>query len=494
MRYVDLSGAIGLVGRLLASTESRGVAGVICVYLALGMSHAFTVTPFLPIDERAHVGYALSISRGELPEVRTRLQTRELGLRRSGRYSTVWLANHPPLYYVLVAAPVRWGVQTGDVTAGVRLARMVSVVLGALGLIQVYRCVRLLLPRHPAVALAGAAFTGTVPGFVHICSLVHNDALAFFATASSVLASLAVLIRGPTPPGLLRAAFWLTVAALTRFSGLLSDAVLLLALAGAFVLHGRGPVWRRAALGCLGSGATAACVALASGWFYARNYSLYGDIAGTKATLTLFKRVPHGTALDGMTDPGNWLSVLDGAFGRLGGGFQLTGVAAEIPRLFAAAAAIGLLVLLVRTRSRFRVQLLGEPRTWGVLSCLALLCGVTLSLFVYRARGGSLHARYLYPALWVAASASAAGLACLRSALPLKLGVVLLTLFNLLVLDEYLLRTLRLTKLRDFVAYEALARGGVDEPGPWILAGLLLLCYGLITSIDAIGVTHRRLE
>src|SRR6266545_7607355 len=84
-----------------------GVAGMLLAFGVLGCLHALTVRPFLPADEIPHTGYAVVVGRGHLPTLSTPTPLLTGMPRRTaqGHGGQIYTANHPPLYYMLVATP-----------------------------------------------------------------------------------------------------------------------------------------------------------------------------------------------------------------------------------------------------------------------------------------------------------------------------------------------------------------------------------------------------
>ena len=117
----------------------RGLAGVLLTFAVLATLQALTIYPFHPPDEVSHVGYALEVSHGTLPTIETPIPGHEMPLlqhkvnnsRPANR--TIWTANHPPLYYLVAAVPLRLGVDLGHPMAGIRVARLVNVAISLAG-------------------------------------------------------------------------------------------------------------------------------------------------------------------------------------------------------------------------------------------------------------------------------------------------------------------------------------------------------------------------
>ncbi len=152
-----------------------------------------------------------------------------------------------------------------------RLARLFSVLLGAVTVYAVYRA---LLPfLSPQDALLGAAFAAFLPQFVFISASVSNDN-AVNAAAALVLWQLMELLADggrPRPARLLKLGFALGLALLSKLSGLG-----LAAVSAAAVLW---LAWRLRSLRPVVDAALWAALPaiLIAGWWYLRNWRLYGD-------------------------------------------------------------------------------------------------------------------------------------------------------------------------------------------------------------------------
>ena len=86
---------------------SRSLRGILLVFLALGLYQVLALKPFRPLDEPRHAGYALYLADGKLPKVSDPLPHQRLGIRHLGSRNIVAAANHPPLYYLMVALPLK---------------------------------------------------------------------------------------------------------------------------------------------------------------------------------------------------------------------------------------------------------------------------------------------------------------------------------------------------------------------------------------------------
>ena len=217
-----------------------GLVSVILLYLCFALAHVFMLPIYKPGDEKRHTKYVVVLaSEGRLP---TLSETRA--------------ANHPPLYYALVAKTVMRGVEsTEGIGEAVRRARIVSVSFGAIALIYAFLIVRLLLPRHPALAVYATGVIAVIPSYANNCAVLGNDSLAIASQFAMVYGALLILLRGPNWPRCLQLGLYLSIAALTRVSGVLVIPVVLLAVVAGVWWHLEGSRPRRALLALLISGA-----------------------------------------------------------------------------------------------------------------------------------------------------------------------------------------------------------------------------------------------
>ncbi len=151
------------------------------------------------------------------------------------------------------------------------VARLFSVFLGAVTVYAIYRTLHLLLP--PQGALLGAAFAAFLPQFVFISASVSNDN-AVNAAAALVLWQLTeMMVEGGRPQRsrLLKLGAALGLALLSKLSGL--------GLVGVSTISVLWLAWRNRNLRPIFDATlwTAVPAILLSGWWYLRNWRLYGD-------------------------------------------------------------------------------------------------------------------------------------------------------------------------------------------------------------------------
>ena len=161
-----------------------GLAGVVAAFVGLGALYATTVPKFLPADETAHVGYALVLGTGELPRLDTEVPDEVPGLALQYEVRReIYTANHPPLFYVAAAVPLRLGVWTGHPVAGFVGARLLTVALTAAAALAVWWTTRLLLPARPEAAVLAAAATLLLPAVPRFAGVVYNDGFTLAVAA-----------------------------------------------------------------------------------------------------------------------------------------------------------------------------------------------------------------------------------------------------------------------------------------------------------------------
>ncbi|HVY49145.1 MAG TPA: hypothetical protein VHB21_24815, partial [Minicystis sp.] len=394
----------------IASRERAALTGIVLVFVTVGLVEAVSVPGFAPLDEPRHLAYAVALTHGKLPTVFDKLPFDRLGREPVHGSHLVTAANHPPLYYVLVACALELAGGEAELARGLFFARILTLLLATVGLVYAYRALRHVTPERPEIALAAVAGVASTPAFVNCSAVIMNDALAFLAAAGLFDAALSILLRGPSRRASIGLAVFATMSALTRFAGLLLLPVAFVAVFAGYWLHDEGAPIRRLLRAAVPCAAALACAAAFSGYFYRRNLVLYDDVTGARALLTELHRAPRASFIHQATSGERWLDLLDGLFDKLAGGVDVKGLDAPGRALFALGA-FGL----GRAAFRARKRLARAPhRDAQILACAAMLlafAAVALPIFEFYARGGGLSARYAFPALWVVWFFVALGLA-----------------------------------------------------------------------------------
>lgn len=361
---------------------------------------------------------------------------------------------HPPLYYVLVAALIapidrsdfpaefHFNLANPLITKGAtgtspgliihtaredwpwrntvlaaHLARGVSIALNALALWGVWLIARRILrdERLAVLALALAAF---VPQFVYGAAMINNDALAA-ATTTWLLYALLRWLEAPTPKWAAVGGVLLGLVLLSKIGLIVLLPVPALAIGLHALRHPRDARlnWRR----LLGQLLIVYGLALIiAGWFYARNWLLYGDPLAWREwqALTGAGRAPPTI--------GDFLGDMLGLFGTFWIDFSL-----RVDRTWWPV--FGVIVLLAALglgrRAIRRVWPLDWPQLLMALSVFVLLLAsaVRYSFNIY-----NIHGRLLYPALAASGVLLALGLSAWKpramviglSAVPLVFTVI----------------------------------------------------------------------
>ncbi len=299
-----------------AHQERAWLAAILLAYTLLGVVYSVVTPLFEASDELWHYPMVRYVAQhANLPVQRPNQSDAEAPWRQEG--------GQPPLYYALGALATFWidtadmpqvrelnphpdiGVIVPDGNAAmmvrragvnqfpwhgtalaVHIVRLLSVLMG-LGTVYVtYRLGKTLFPARPEIALGGAAFTAFTPMFLFISASVNNDNLATLL-GGVVLWMLVHMLRQEAPPSRrFYALLGLALGAgmLAKFQ--LGFFVPLVALALAMV-SARQRDWRPLVIG----GAIAATLTvLVAGWWYARNYVLYGDASGINVFLDIVGR------------------------------------------------------------------------------------------------------------------------------------------------------------------------------------------------------------
>lgn len=372
----------------------RWLALVLAMQVALGVIYSLATPIFEASDEIWHY-----------PVVREIVRNRRLPVQNPGQQQP-WAqeGSQPPLYYLtgalltgwidtadysqtallnpfpqigvpgatdnvnLVAHPPRQGPADGGTALAVYLIRWLSILMGTATAWLTFQLARTALPQRPQTALLAAALVAFNPMVLFINASVNNDNLLMLLTSLALLL-LARDVQSAQPGMRWRSTLLLGAvlgaAALTKVSGL----VLLPAAALALTLESvRSRDWRV----WLGRGLALAGMVLAiSGWWYVRNLTLYGELAGVQTMVAIAGPRPAGFGLADLRGEGKsfWYSYwgLFGAFNILA------------PRWFYAltsalslAAAGGLALTGVRLVRRRRL-----PERWQVHAVLLTYLTVT---------------------------------------------------------------------------------------------------------------------
>lgn len=293
------------------------LAVLVGLFLLAGITYDLATPIFEKPDESFHFFFAVQIARGEgLPD------------QRNVGENDLWQqeGSQPPLYHILagtllravpldnaeahavrnphhamgmpkipgnnnifVHAPDAGPFATPTHTA-VHLARWLSLLMGAITVWATWHLAHELLPAQPLVAWATAGVVAFTPQFLFISSAVSNDATVAAVVTVALWLLVRAIRRGLTPAETALFAVAVGAAALTKLNGLIFLAIAV----GMLVLvfwRDRGNARRAGTVHplAIAAGLVVAVTAIA-GWWYVRNWHLYGDPTGLSAMLDIIGR------------------------------------------------------------------------------------------------------------------------------------------------------------------------------------------------------------
>ena len=312
--------------RLNRIAKHRLAVLILALYLVLGALYSVIDPVFEASDEWHHYPFVAHLAQGG-----------NLPVQRAG-VKTLWEQEgiQPPLYYAL-AAGLTAPIDTSDLpdlmyinphaqigvplypdnknlivhtereafpwhgtTLAVHLIRFFSLLLGAGTVLCTYLTALMLFPARPPIAIAAMALNAFLPMFLFIAASVDNDNLVIVLASLGLLLLVRLVLQGSTRPRLLLLGVVLGLACLSKLS-----ALALLPVAAAAFLYNRiaeplemaqeagkrraGRVLKGWLVDCL---SVFLPVLLIAGWWYLRNWHLYGDPTGMSVMLDFVGRRP----------------------------------------------------------------------------------------------------------------------------------------------------------------------------------------------------------
>jgi hypothetical protein len=392
-----------------------GLLGVLLAFVAIGSMYAFQAAPFAGPDEAAHLAYAHSVADLSLPDIDDPQAVppsavqwiAERDSAPSERHRSVWVANHPPLHYVLVAplAAIAEVIERPD--GGLLYLRLANLSFAAVGVALTY-LLAMELTGLRRIALFAAAVAALTTQAQVVFAQGMNDGSAFAAGTAVIWAGVRCIRAGPTRNNLV----FLGAAAAAAAGVRAATMVLAVAVVGAVAVdrlaRRRQPLAGRlrTAARILASGLLPPVVLF--GWFYVRNVMRYGDIGASRYLMDRFGRTPPGSVLSVVADGDMWLEL----FQRLQAPNAITLRHPPLMVPVGLAAIAGLLAVVVTRRSGDRDRS-GRPAGVSRRSVVVLVVSVIVIAATFAqhvSAGGVTHPRYLLPVLGVLATLSVVGL------------------------------------------------------------------------------------
>ena len=214
------------------------LAGILTIYVVLGILYAARTPDWQIPDEPAHYNYIRQIvDDGRIPVIQpgdwdSAYQNQLVGSgfdpQYTGEIARVQYEDHqPPLYYLL-AAPI-YAISDGDLLT----LRLFSVVLGFGVVLCAFLVVMRLFPERPWLALTTAGFVAFIPQHLMMLGGVNNDPLAELVVAGTLLAVVHYLqsdetrLRDVALMGVLVGLGFLTKATIYFMAGVAGVAILI---------------------------------------------------------------------------------------------------------------------------------------------------------------------------------------------------------------------------------------------------------------------------
>ena len=249
-----------------------GLSGVMLTFLGVAGLVAVSVPWLGTADEPHHLDYAWQVYQGTLP-VWTDGPTIEIGRSLpSGQLA----ANHPPLYYLILAPLVGPLVESGDLRSATLVGRGLTLGLGLLALASASWSAYEITGKPRYAVIVPMTVSSLVPA-VFFAGLVHNDVL-FLGLAALGLGLSARLVRGDTSMATVSiAAIVGALGMATRVSFLgIFVAMLFAGMVGPFLIESPTSQRVRAKGAVVTVSVLTTVAAVAIGWFYWRNVQMSG--------------------------------------------------------------------------------------------------------------------------------------------------------------------------------------------------------------------------
>lgn len=373
---------------------------LLVVFAVTALLWAFVSMPTWGPDEGSHYEYAqFIVANGRLPIYGqdvyaydpTRLQAH---------------ANYPPLYYLAAALVLAvTGIAPGLVPLMALRVMSIGLSIGTLAL--TYRLAREVLPARPYVALVATAVVGFAPMFTYLSATINSDNLINLVYAIWLCVAVRGINSTPDRRWYLTLGAVLGVGLITKYS--IAPAVVLSAIL-LFVLAHRQPQagWRHLVRSAAWTGAA---MLLLSGWWFARNWFVYGDVLNSSSPFVakLSPYAARGSLLEMLTTltpvPGAFLPTLVQSFI---GTFSYMNIylPAILYGVVAVIGVIGLAGCVWKLHAAWRRC--EVPINALFFACAALMNLIFVALYAY-AVDYQAQGRYLFPSLSIVAIAVVVG-------------------------------------------------------------------------------------
>ena len=367
--------------------------------LTASVARTFSSMPLASVDESAHVDYVLRVWHGQLPVLLDGIRFRP-GF--GGTPPVQWVAQHPPLYYALLAPVIGPLVDAGHPVQAVVSGRLCNAVFAAAVVPSAAWAASRCFPGVVRLPATVAVVTASTSVLVVQGGVVYNDSLAALTCALACGVAGAAL-RSGVGPGLVVGGALVAAAGMTTR---LTFTLWLVAMVVAFALSRTVRLGRLRGLGArvLVAAVPLAAAAAASGWFWLRNQALTGSFSGRPTAWPGYTPRPHYSEVEVVSMLGFWRQLFALFRGALPIASPLPWVLLLLPVLLFVAALVA---------RRLRPWAPADDDRWSRRLVVAMLVVVTVLFVVveirYAAGGGAPLNRYTLTVLVPIALAMSAG-------------------------------------------------------------------------------------
>ncbi len=418
--------------RTLIRWERLALLALLLMFFVLATAYNFSSTPFEAPDEIGHFYYVVHLlQNARLPVVPAE------GPHPNYEHEGA----QPPLYYATsalfvraLAGPLRLSLEDVDAPLDINphsacgrpdarynvaylahdphqerfpyqgrvrvlhVVRLWSSLLATATVAGVFAAIRLAFPDVPVAAWIAAGLTAFTPEFLFTAGAVSNDNLVTALATWGVYLALRVLRDGVNWLRTLALGALAGLAALSKFSGALLLPLSVVVVSASIGVRGLECSSEKRRYGIFqrvrGRAIAAHCAlllasfAIIAGWWFVRNWTLYGDLTGTRPIL-------EALALRSAMSPGMLVRELPGLFRSWWGVFGCTAPPDGFYLFYLALSVGGLGGLVAGHRRHGRTQ-----RSWLSVGVLLLWLGLMFAAYVrwnwviHASKG-----RLLYPAL-----------------------------------------------------------------------------------------------
>lgn len=249
------------------------------------------------------------------------------------------------------------------------ILRFFSLILGVATIYVTYHTIKLIFPEKPLLALGAAGINAFIPMYLYISASVSNDNLSTLLANLLLLLLIRLLLQDEKPS-------WKNYALIGIVTGFgllakLNIGLLIPIVALVFlVISFRNRDWRPFIFGGLISGGLTILIA---GWWYWRNWQLFGDPTGLERFLEIVgQRVEPATLGQLWTERDSFTRTFWGLFGSIT--IPMPEILYLIFNSFGLIAlASGITVAIRRLREKTYRLAIGLTLLWPIMTFLALL-------------------------------------------------------------------------------------------------------------------------